>query len=306
MTDNSPLEHLLNEHAIRRLADISPTLQGLFHLGQLNALSQSGLAIVGSRRASLQGIADAHHFGAIAAATGLPVISGLATGIDAAAHRGALSVGGTTIAVLAHGLDQTYPSRHRLLAEEILNKGGLLLSEYPDGTPPRPYQFPLRNRIIAGLSRGICLIEAAQGSGSLITALYGLQMGVDVAVVPGSIHDPLVAGGLGLIRQGAALVRSPQEWLADLGIVCPSGQAKGANPATPAAAASLWSGTEDDRATALWQSLKASPQGIDELCATSGRSAADAQAGLLILELQGRAFRTPSGQWQRFSGPGVF
>jgi DNA processing protein len=131
-------------------------------------------------------------------------------------------------------------------------------------------------------------------------------MGVDVAVVPGSIHDPLVAGGLGLIRQGAALVRSPQEWLADLGIVCPSGQAKGSNPAMPVAAASLWSSTEDDRATALWQFLKASPQGIDELCATSGRSAADAQAGLLILELQGRAFRTPSGQWQRFSGPGVF
>lgn len=306
MTHTSPPKRLLNQHAVARFDAIQPQLQNLFHRGRLESLAASGLAIVGSRRASPQGMADAHHFGAIAAATGLPVISGLATGIDAAAHRGALSVGGTTIAVLAHGLDQTYPSRHRLLAEEILDKGGLLLSEYPDGTPPRPYQFPLRNRIIAGLSRGICLIEAAQGSGSLITALYGLQMGVDVAVVPGSIHDAGVAGGLGLIRQGAALVRSPQEWLTDLGIVCPPGQAKGSKPATPAAAASLWSDTEDDRANDLWHSLTASPQSIDALCAASGRSATDAQAGLLILELQGRAFRTPSGQWQRFSRPGVF
>jgi DNA processing protein len=172
------------------------------------------------------------------------------------------------------------------------------VSEYPDGTPPRPYQFPLRNRLIAGLSRGICLIEAARGSGSIITALYGLEMGVDVSVVPGSIHDPLFEGGLGLIRQGAGLVRSANEWLEDLGLT---------PPARPVPQPSqLWDADDDPRADGVIRVLSAQAQGLEALCESSGLSQADVQAGLLVLELQGRAHRTPHGGWQRLVRPGVF
>jgi DNA processing protein len=241
---------------------------------------------------------DAKDFAVHAATRGMSVISGLAVGVDAAAHMGALSVAGHTIAVLAHGLDQTYPKRHQWLLHQILESGGLLVSEYPDGTPPRPYQFPLRNRLIAGLSRGICLIEAARGSGSIITALYGLEMGVDVSVVPGSIHDPLFEGGLGLIRQGAGLVRSANEWLEDLGLAPP--------PRPVPQPSQLWDADDDPRADGVIRVLSAQAQGLEALCESSGLSQADVQAGLLVLELQGRAHRTPHGGWQRLVRPGVF
>lgn len=298
MTNVSPAQSLLHPLSGARLNAISPSLGHIYWQGNSSLLAQQGLAIVGSRRASAQGLEDAKEFAAHAATRGMSVISGLAVGIDAAAHMGALSVAGQTVAVLAHGLDQTYPKRHQWLARQILDSGGLLVSEYPDGTPPRPYQFPLRNRLIAGLSRGICLIEAAKGSGSIITALYGLEMGVDVSVVPGSIHDPLFEGGLGLIRQGAGLVRSANEWLEDLGF-----QPLARSVPQPG---QLWDSTDDPRADGVMRVLSAQAQDLEQLCEGSGLSQADAQAGLLVLELQGRAHRTPQGCWQRLVRPGVF
>lgn len=298
MTNVGSAQSLLHPLSWARLNTISPSLEHIYWQGNASLLAQQGLAIVGSRRASAQGLMDAKDFAVRAATRGMSVISGLAVGVDAAAHMGALSVAGHTIAVLAHGLDQTYPKRHQWLLHQILESGGLLVSEYPDGTPPRPYQFPLRNRLIAGLSRGICLIEAARGSGSIITALYGLEMGVDVSVVPGSIHDPLFEGGLGLIRQGAGLVRSANEWLEDLGL---------ALPARPVPQPSqLWDAADDPRADGVIRFLSAQAQGLEALCESSGLSQADVQAGLLVLELQGRAHRTPHGGWQRLVRPGVF
>lgn len=298
MTNVGSAQSLLHPLSWARLNTISPSLKHIYWQGNASLLAQQGLAIVGSRRASAQGLVDAKDFAVRAATRGMSVISGLAVGVDAAAHMGALSVAGHTIAVLAHGLDQTYPKRHQWLLHQILESGGLLVSEYPDGTPPRPYQFPLRNRLIAGLSRGICLIEAARGSGSIITALYGLEMGVDVSVVPGSIHDPLFEGGLGLIRQGAGLVRSANEWLEDLGL---------ALPARPVPQPSqLWDAADDPRADGVIRFLSAQAQGLEALCESSGLSQADVQAGLLVLELQGRAHRTPHGGWQRLVRPGVF
>jgi DNA processing protein len=298
MTNVGSAQSLLHPLSWARLNTISPSLEHIYWQGNASLLAQQGLAIVGSRRASAQGLVDAKDFAVHAATRGMSVISGLAVGVDAAAHMGALSVAGHTIAVLAHGLDQTYPKRHQWLLHQILESGGLLVSEYPDGTPPRPYQFPLRNRLIAGLSRGICLIEAARGSGSIITALYGLEMGVDVSVVPGSIHDPLFEGGLGLIRQGAGLVRSANEWLEDLGLAPP--------PRPVPQPSQLWDADDDPRADGVIRVLSAQAQGLEALCESSGLSQADVQAGLLVLELQGQAHRTPQGCWQRLVRPGVF
>ncbi len=174
------------------------------------------VAIVGTRRPSPFGLAASYRFGAQLAKQGFCVVSGLARGIDGAAHRGALSVGGHTIAVLGHGLDRIYPAIHRGLAQEILQKRGCLISEYPVGTPPLPHHFPARNRIVSGLSVGVIVIEASEKSGSLITARCAADQGREVYVIPGRFDDSLYRGSHSLIQQGARLILEPQEVLADL------------------------------------------------------------------------------------------
>lgn len=289
--------------------ETAPPIHRLFLKGNMDLLNKPAIGIVGSRRASRQGLADAQWFAKDLVAHGLTIVSGLAIGVDGAAHRGALAQSeASTIAVLAHGLDQIYPSQHRQLASEIVSRGGLLVSEYPCGTPPRPFQFLHRNWIIALLSRAICLIEAAGGSGALTTALAAAELGRDVFVVPGSIHSEPHAGGHQMIRQGAGLVQSPQELLGDLGLVMPvslprqhthPNRALDPRQGDRAQQLSL-AGCEDPRGQQLWPHLQTGGQSVEALAHLSKLSEANAMAGLLMLELAGLARRQPNGLWVRF------
>jgi DNA processing protein len=175
-------------------------------------------AIVGSRRPSPYGEAVAEQLASDLAAAGVIIVSGLALGIDAAAHRGALVAGGTTIAVMGTGVDIVYPAAHGALAEQILAAGGALVSQFPDGTVPRRHNFPARNLTMAALSDAVVVVEAAEGSGALITAAAALELGKDVMAVPGSVFSPLSVGTHGLIRDGAALVQNARDVLAALDV----------------------------------------------------------------------------------------
>jgi len=294
----------------RYAQETSPAVERLYLKGNADLIHKPAIGLVGSRRASQQGLADAQWFAKTLVAQGLTIVSGLAIGIDGAAHRGALAQSkASTIAVLAHGLDQVYPSQHRQLAQSILDEGGLLVSEYPPGTPPQPFQFLHRNRIIALLSRAICLIEAAEGSGALTTALSAVALGRDVFVVPGSVHSSLHGGGHQMIRQGAGLVQSPEELLSDLGLIAPvlsqrrQGHSSSQAPSTAKTShrgeqLSL-AGCEDPRGQRLWPLLQMDGQAVNVLARRSGLSEANAMAGLLMLELAGLARRQANGLWVR-------
>jgi len=188
----------------------------LYVRGDITQLHRPQLALVGSRKPSAGGLENAMAFGRYLAASGFTVTSGLALGIDGAAHRGALKAGGSTIAVLGCGIDKIYPYRHTELAEHIVASGGALVSEFPIGTPPTPALFPQRNRVISGLSMGVLVIEAALRSGSLITAREGLQQGREVFAIPGSIHNPQSKGCHRLLKDGATLVESAQDLVNEL------------------------------------------------------------------------------------------
>ncbi|TAM49534.1 MAG: DNA-protecting protein DprA [Paraburkholderia sp.] len=190
----------------------------LYVRGALQWLHARGLAIVGSRNATAQGADDAGRFARELAASGLVIVSGLALGIDAAAHRGALAAGGCTVAVVGTGADLVYPAQHGALARAIIERGAIV-SEWPLGTPAKPAHFPQRNRLIAGLSHGVLVVEAAQRSGSLITARLANEMGREVFAIPGSIHAPLSRGCHQLIKEGAKLTESAQDVLDEL---CPA------------------------------------------------------------------------------------
>ena len=295
------------------LRETHPPVSMVFGLGSSTALlalgSQPGLAIVGSRQATPQGLADAHWFAREVGQAGLTIVSGLALGIDASAHRGALAGGGTTIAVLGHGRDSIYPAQHRPLASEILGQGGALITEYPDGTPARPFHFPSRNRIIAGLSRAVLVVEAAPQSGSLSTARHALDLGVDVFVVPGSIHQAQSLGSNRLIRDGAQLVQSPQQLLEDLGLTrkpSPSTEKAAqtsceAESCFAAPTRSVPDGTaldpESKRVLAALDYQAASVADLQKAC----RVAEDRLYGcLMILELSGLVNRTPDGRWLKY------
>lgn len=193
--------------------DDPPTL--LYAKGRLELLQRPALALVGSRNATPQGLRDAEAFAGALASAGLVIVSGLALGIDTAAHGGALAVGGATIAVIGTGADRIYPARNQALAHRIASEG-LLLSEFALGTPPLTANFPRRNRLIAGLSQGCLVVEAAARSGSLITARLAAEAGREVYAIPGSIHSPLAKGCHQLIRQGAKLVESAADVLEEL------------------------------------------------------------------------------------------
>lgn len=201
----------------RRLLDLSDPPKRLFYIGDIKLLTQPMLAIVGARKASASGLLQAQHFSSLLGLAGYHIISGMAYGIDAAAHRGVLGLKADckTIAVCGSGLDRTYPAEHRELASRIAMQG-LLLSEYPPGTGPRGFHFPRRNRIIAALSLGVVVIEAAQKSGSLITAYLASSLGREVFVLPGPISSPLFEGSHQLIQEGAKLVKGVQDVLEEL------------------------------------------------------------------------------------------
>ncbi len=254
----------------------------LYVKGNLAVLSQPLLAIVGSRNASVQGVRDAEAFAKDLATSGLTIVSGLANGIDTAAHRGGLAGNGRGIAVVGTGLDRVYPARNRALAHEIAH-GGALVSEFPIGTPPRPGHFPRRNRIISGLSLGVLVIEAALESGSLITARLAGEQGREVFALPGSIHNPLARGCHRLIRDGAKLVESANDILEELHLPL----AAGVTLLDPAPA---------DELLGL---LDNGPLSLDQLQERSRLTVDNLSAMLLTHELEGRVASLPGGLFQR-------
>ncbi|KVQ42583.1 DNA processing protein DprA [Burkholderia territorii] len=220
-----------------RLRDLHDPPPLLYVKGRLDLLHARGLAVVGSRHATPQGLADATRFSQALADAGLAVVSGLALGIDGAAHRGGLDGRAGTIAVIATGADLVYPARHRALAHEIAARGAIV-SEWPLGTPARASHFPQRNRLIAALALGVLVVEAAPRSGSLITARLANELGRDVFAMPGSIHAPLAQGCHALIRDGAKLTATPLDVLEEYGL---------GEPATPAARATTNSRSRPDK-----------------------------------------------------------
>lgn len=265
-----------------QLLEISDPPALLYVRGDARMLGRPGLAIVGSRNATPQGIANAESFARSFSAAGLTIVSGLALGIDAAAHRGGLAEAGSTIAVLGTGIDLIYPPRNAELGAQIAARGALV-SEFPLGTPPVTHNFPLRNRIISGLARGVLVVEAAMQSGSLITARAAAEQGRDVFAIPGSIHSPLSKGCHALIKQGAKLVETAQDVLGEL---------------QPAAATPSPAPVTDD---ALLDHMGYDPCNVDILCERSGLTADKVSAILLQLELAGRVTSLPGGRFQRVS-----
>ena len=267
----------------------------LLHVeGRIELLGAEAIAIVGSRNPTAQGLENARAFASHLSRAGLVVVSGLALGIDGAAHEGALegqAAGGAggTIAVVGTGLDLVYPARHRALAHRIA-AAGLLVSEFPIGTASRPENFPIRNRIIAGLARGTLVVEAAIRSGSLITARLALEAGREVFAIPGSIHSPRARGCNALLKQGAKLVDSAGDILEEFSLARPSPAGHSGAAAEP---------TRPDKADPVLAALGFDPVALDDLVARTGMGAAELSARLLELELAGRVARLPGQVFQR-------
>ncbi len=282
-----------------RLAAIADPPPAVYVHGDVDVLAYPALAIVGTRNPTPAGRDIAHDFAQHLAASGLIVVSGLALGIDAAAHRGALDGGGLTVAVAGTGLDRVYPARNAALARGIAEQGALL-SELPIGTRPSREAFPRRNRVLAGLCLGTLVIEAAARSGSLITARLALEQGREVFAVPGSIHNPVARGCHRLIRDGAKLVETGDDVLEEIaglvdlpaGADAPGdkgGRAGAAAPASP----------DDPQYEQLMAVLDWEPRGIDDLAARAGLDASSVASMLLRLELEGRVRVAPGGLYQR-------
>jgi DNA processing protein len=252
------------------------------------------LAIVGSRNATPGGRETARDFAAHLASSGLTITSGLATGIDAEAHQGALSGSGTTIAVLGTGPDQVYPQSNTELAARIRQQGALV-SEFSPGTPPRRNQFPRRNRIISGLSLGVLIVEAGLRSGSLITARYSGNYGREIFAVPGSVHNPLSKGCHKLIKQGAKLVETAADIVSELGSLA---GALESFPDCVATQATSPIHTDPDYAKLL-ETMGFDPISINHLAGRSGLTAEQLSSMLLILELDGKVNNLPGGRFQR-------
>lgn len=271
--------------ALLEIAD-PPSL--LYVRGNPDLLNRRGLAMVGSRNATPQGAQTAENFARHLAARGLCIVSGLALGIDAAAHRGALAANGDTVAVIGTGADRIYPARNKDLALAIAECGAIV-SEFPLGTPAVAYNFPRRNRIISGLARGVLVVEAAPDSGSLITARLAAEQGREVFAIPGSIHSPVARGCHKLIKQGAKLVETASDVLEELGQdFLPSSRA-------PAASA------PPTDASPLLTALGHAPCSLDELVERTGQSADTLLPELLTLELGGLVAPLPGNRYQRLA-----
>jgi DNA processing protein len=265
--------------------------------------SARSLAVVGSRNPTPQGAANARLFAKAMAQAGLSIVSGLALGVDGAAHAGALDAAesadgaGLTVAVVGTGLDRVYPKAHRDLAHRIA-RHGMLISEYPLGTPPLNANFPKRNRLIAGLSNGTLVVEAALKSGSLITARLTIEQGKEVFAIPGSIHAAQSRGCHALIKQGAKLVESAQDILDELQWPLTTQASASGTTSEPDNPDDLPGHAPDD---ALLKALGFDPVGLDALQARCGLDTADLQAQLMGLELDGKVARLPGGLFQRQS-----
>ncbi|MDP5209872.1 DNA-processing protein DprA [Microbulbifer sp. 2205BS26-8] len=266
------------------LTEISRPPPVLYIRGAHRALGLPQIAIVGARRATTTGLDNACAFAAELARAGFAITSGLALGVDAAAHRGALRGGGTTLAVLGSGVDRIYPRHNRSLAEDILVNGGALISELPLGSNAEAKNFPRRNRIISGLSMGVLLTEAALHSGSLITARLALEQNREVFAIPGSIHNPMARGCHQLIKTGATLVETSAEIATQLGGLL-------AEPATETVPEAL----PDRRQQALVDALTGGLRSIEQLALDTGQNPGELMGLLLQMELDGLLEPLPGG-----------
>ena len=270
----------------RLLLEIADPPPVLYARGRVELLQRPCLAVVGSRNATAQGVANAEAFAKSLSESGLTIVSGLALGIDAAAHRGGLAGPGSTIAVLGTGIDVVYPRSNATLTGEIEQRG-LLLSEFPLGTGALATNFPRRNRLISGLAQGCLVVEAALASGSLITARSATEQGREVFAVPGSIHSPVAKGCHALIKSGAKLVESAEDVLVELGGFRASGSA------------STMQANSAADSVGLLQHMGHDPVDIDALCLRAGLSVEQVSSELLRLELAGRVAALPGGLFQR-------
>lgn len=266
----------------KQLLEIPDPPALLYIVGNVEFLCAPALAIVGSRNATPQGVENARRFARTFSEAGLTIVSGLALGVDSAAHAGGLQGRGSTIAVLGTGIDVVYPKRNESLADEI-SAHGTLISELPLGTPPKAGNFPRRNRVISGLTRGCLVVEAAIDSGSLITARLAAEQGREVFAIPGSIHSPLSKGCHALIKQGAKLVESAQDVLEEFGM-------------KNVAAAGTQSASESHL---LLDKMGFDSCDIDSLISRTGLTTEVVSAMLLELELEGRVASLPGGFYQR-------
>lgn len=266
----------------------------LYAKGQLECLSLPCLAMVGSRNATPQGEKNAEDFAENLSRHGLCIVSGMALGIDGAAHRGALKANAPTIAVVGTGLDIVYPAKHRDLAHRIVNRG-LIISEFPLGTPSKAQNFPRRNRIISGLSIGCLVIEANLDSGSLITARQAAEQGREVFAIPGSIHSPVAKGCHQLIKQGAKLVESTEDILSEIQPILPLQPLLNTSP----------NGSLPERANAspeantVLDSMGVDPIHFDVLLTATGLTVSTLSTMLTLLELDGKISPLHGGKFQR-------
>src|SRR5581483_5946510 len=288
-----------------QLAQIPQPPAALFIAGDPALLLRAQIAVVGARNASAQGLANAREFARVFARAGLVVTSGMADGIDGAAHAGALDADAATIGVIGTGADLFYPRKHCELAARITAHGAIV-SEYPLGTPARAEHFPQRNRLIAGLSLGTLVIEAGLQSGSLITARLAGEQGREVFAVPGSIHNPLARGCHRLIRDGARLVESASEVAQTL---VPAARALGAElalrlqePSAEPIRRTSGGWRDDPQYQRLMEVLGHDPIALDELSARTGQSAGELSSMLLMLELEGWVEGLPGSRYQRLPG----
>ncbi len=267
----------------------------LYVKGCIELFSRPSIAVVGSRNATTQGIHNARQFSASLSQRGLTIVSGLALGIDTAAHLGGLEGPGSTVAVIGTGADIVYPARNRNLAHQIADQG-CIVSEYPLGTPAIASNFPRRNRLISGLSQGVLVIEAAAQSGSLITARLATEQGRDVFAIPGSIHSPLSKGSHLLIKQGAKLVESAQDILEEFDLPCQPKTLK----------SDIVIGEPDSTAAVKDVSLLLNQMGYDpvhpdELAQRCNISCGELTSQLIVLELAGQVEIVPGGLYRRLN-----
>ncbi len=287
---------LADEHYPPSLLTIPDPPVLLYVCGQPSALSlRPALAVVGARNATPQGLDNARAFSRALAESGLSIASGLALGIDTAAHEGALeATDGCTVAFVGTGADRVYPARNRKLAHALI-KNGAIVSEYPLGTPPLPHNFPRRNRLLAGLARGVLVVEAALNSGSLITARLAVEGGREVFAIPGSIHSPISRGCHRLIRDGAKLVETAEDVLEELRLGAPVSPAP--LQTLDSMPPELINADHDTRSVLL--AMGHDPVDADTLSNRCGLTVDTLYAILLTLELTGAVSRLPGGRFQR-------
>ncbi|MGJ8618727.1 MAG: DNA-processing protein DprA [Methylophilaceae bacterium] len=287
--DNAHVITLGDTHYPQQLLQTSSPPVILYAIGNLTLLNQPAIAVVGSRNATQQGEKNAESFSRDLCDQGFCIISGMALGIDGAAHRGALKSNGATIAVVGTGLDIVYPAKHRELAHQIASHG-LILSEFPLGTPSKAQNFPRRNRIISGLSLGCLVIEANKDSGSMITARLAAEQGREVFAVPGSIHSPVSKGCHQLIKQGAKLVESSADIIEELKNVIPAHSPIG--PVTQ-------KGQSTPESSSILALMGFDPISFEPLLDASGLTTETLSSMLMLLELEGKVAALAGGKYQR-------